>query len=256
MTTARTVGYLDHPRPLVLAHRGFSRTGLENSMAAFRAAVELGCTHVETDIHVTADDVVVAFHDDTLDRVTDATGPIADLPWDHVRRARIGGEEPIPTLEQVLVELPETHVNIDVKAPRAAVPTAAVVNRLEAWDRVCIGSFDDGTRRRTLAAMQRPVASSAATNRVRLFVVATRLRWQWLASRALSGIDCLQVPEAHDDTRVVSPRAVAMAHAADTQVHVWTVNEPHDMRRLLDWGVDGIVTDRADLALEIAATHR
>lgn len=250
-----TMPYLVGVRPRVFAHRGFSDEGLENSMQAFRAAVDLGCGYVETDTHVTRDGVVVAFHDDRLDRVTDASGAIADLSFDRVRRARIHGHAPIPTLEELLTELPDVKVNIDIKAPGAAEATAAVVNRCHAHDRVCIGSFEDATRRRGLAVMERAVATAAGTNTVRAFVAATRLRWQGLANRVLADIDCLQVPEVHDHTRIVSPRAVEMAHAAGTEVHVWTVNDPTDMQRLLDWGVDGLVTDRADVALGLVATH-
>src|SRR5690606_18455297 len=108
--------YLDHPGPVPLAHRGCSTDGLENSMAAFQAAVDLGFRYLETDVHATADGVLLAFHDASLDRVTDMNGEIARLPWSTVARARIGGVEPIPRLEDVLGTWPQVRVNIDVKS--------------------------------------------------------------------------------------------------------------------------------------------
>lgn len=243
--------YLDHDGPIAFAHRGFSRDGLENSMAAFAAAVDLGYQYVETDVHATADGVLVAIHDDTLDRVTDARGVIADLPWTTVSQARIGGREPIPRLEEILTTWPSLRVNIDVKADTAVMPTTAVVNRLHAHDRVLVGAFDDARRRAVLHGMDAPVATSAGTATVRAFVVATRLPTSWPTRRATRAIDCLQVPERSGRTAVVTPGTIAAAHDAGVGVHVWTVDDPQDMHRLLDWGVDGVMTDRADLLREV-----
>lgn len=243
--------YLDHDGPIAFAHRGFSRDGLENSMAAFAAAVDLGYDHVETDVHATVDGVLVAIHDGTLDRVTDARGAIVDLPWATVSRARIGGREPIPTLEELLATWPSLRVNIDVKADAAVAPTIAVVNRLRAHDRVLIGAFDDRRRRAVLGGMDAPVATSAGTTTVRAFVLGQRFPGSFATRLATRGVDCLQVPERSGRTAVVTPRTVAAAHAAGLQVHVWTVDDPADMHRLLDMGVDGLMTDRADLLRDV-----
>ncbi len=243
--------YLDHPGPLALAHRGFSPDGLENSMAAFRAAVDLGFDYVETDVHATRDGVVVAFHDDALDRVTDGRGRVADLPWDVVRRARIGGVEPIPTLAELLDAWPGLRVNVDVKVAGAVAGTAAAVERAAAHDRVCLASFSDARRRAVVRALSRPVATSGGTGTTAAFLGAVRARSPALVRRALREVDCLQVPERRGRLRVVTARTLAAAHAAGVQVHVWTVNRPADMHRLLDLGVDGIVSDRADLLREV-----
>src|SRR5436309_11628749 len=114
-------GFLDAAAPIAFAHRGFSRDGHENSMAAFEAAVALGYRYLETDVRVTADGVALAFHDATLDRVTNRSGRIADLPWAQVRNARIGGVEPIPLLADLLAAWPEVCVNIDVKSDRGVL---------------------------------------------------------------------------------------------------------------------------------------
>lgn len=244
--------YLDDPAGVVaLAHRGFSLDGRENSLAAFAAAVDLGFRYVETDAHATADGVAVALHDATLDRTTDGRGQVAALPWSTVRAARIGGTEPVPRLDDLLGTWPDLRVNVDVKDARAVGPVAEAVERTRAHDRVCVTSFSRARRRATLARLSRPVATSAGTSEVAAFLAAHRLRAPRAAARALRDVDCLQVPVAQGRLRVVDAGTVAAAHAAGRAVHVWTVNEPAEMRRLLDLGVDGLVTDRADLLRDV-----
>ncbi len=245
------MGYLDHPLPLALAHRGFSLDGLENTMAAFQAAVDLGYHYVETDVHATSDGVAIAFHDPQLDRVSDRRGRIAELPWAQVRQARVGGREPVPTLAEVLHTFPDLRVNIDVKSSSAIGPTVAVIEREKAHDRVLIGSFSDGRRRAVLDSLSRRSATSAGTGSVVRFVAARHLGLTGLIEKVAGQVDCLQVPEKQGGIRVVDERSVALAHEHGLQVHVWTVNDPQEMSRLLDLGVDGLVTDRADLLRDV-----
>ncbi len=245
------MGYFDLGAPIALAHRGFSLDGLENSMAAFAAAVDLGFGYVETDVHCTVDGVVVAFHDDSLDRVTDSSGVIGRLPWAQVRQARIGGSEPVPTLAEILHTWPRLRVNIDVKSAGAVGPTIDVIEREGAHDRVCLTSFSDARRLATVRGLSRPVATSGGTGVVLRFVLAAMVGAEDASRRALRDVGAIQVPERVGPLRVVSRRTIDAAHAAGTQVHVWTVNDPADMHRLLDLGVDGIVSDRADLLREV-----
>ena len=228
-----------------MAHRGFSRDGLENSMAAFAAAVDLGFRYVETDAHATSDGVAVVLHDETLDRTTDAHGLVRELPWREVRAARIGGVEPVPLLEDLLGSWPDLRVNIDVKEAAGIYPVAEVIERTAAHDRVLVGSFSAARRRATLRRLTRPVATCAATTESARFLLDARAGrpLEWLCRR----VDCLQVPAAVGPLTVVDERTLAAAHAAGLKVHVWTVNEPDEMRRLLDLGVDGLISDRADL---------
>lgn len=245
--------YFDDPSGVVaLAHRGFALDGRENSLTAFGAAVDLGFRYVETDAHATSDHVAVALHDDTLDRTTDAEGLVSELPWAVVGRALIGGVDPVPRLEDVLGTWPDLRVNVDVKSEHAIVPVAEAIERTASHDRVCVTSFSAVRRRETVARLSRPVATSAATGEVVRFLAAHRAHARRrLASRALRDVDALQVPVAQGRVRVVDAGTVATAHAAGRQVHVWTVNDPAEMHRLLDLGVDGLVTDRADLLREV-----
>lgn len=236
---------------VALAHRGFSLDGRENSLTAFGAAVDLGFRYVETDAHATADHVAVALHDETLDRTTNAEGLVSELPWSVVRRALIGGVDPVPRLEDVLGTWPDLRVNIDVKSEHAIVPVAGAIERTAAHARVCVTSFSSARRRETLARLSRPVATSAATGEVVRFLAAHRAHAPRLAARALRHVDALQVPVAQGRVRVVDAGTVATAHAAGRHVHVWTVDDPAEMHRLLDLGVDGIVTDRADLLRDV-----
>ncbi|WP_265443961.1 glycerophosphodiester phosphodiesterase [Flexivirga meconopsidis] len=230
--------YLDHLGVIAMAHRGFTGRGApENSLAAFGAAVDLGFSYVETDVHATSDGVLLAFHDDKLDRVTDSSGEISQLPWSTVRQAKIAGTHEIPTLDAVLDSWPDLRVNIDCKSAGAVAPLADAIERHSAHDRVCVASFSDKRRRAVLRRLSKPVATSGGQSVITRFV---------LGMNSLAGIDCLQVPQGAGPVPVVTARMVRRAHADGTQVHVWTIDEPDDMHRLLDLGVDGLITDRAD----------
>ena len=207
-------------------------------MRAFAAAVEMGYRYVETDVHVTADGRLVAFHDDVLDRVTDGTGPIAALPWKVVRRARTEGE-PIPLLEEILGTWPALRVNIDPKHDRAVRPLLEVLARTHAWDRVCVGAFSDAR----LATVRRLSGGRLCTG---LGPWAVRRLWFAGYGVPVGPIpgDCAQVPVRRGRVTVVTPRFIRASHRRGLQVHVWTVDESAEMERLLDMDVDGIMTDR------------
>jgi len=232
---------------IAMAHRGFSPDGLENSMAAFRAAVELGYRYLEMDVHTTADGVLLVFHDPSLDRVTDGQGRIARLPAGTVAQARIGGVEPIPLFEELVRTFPKVRLNLDIKDWNSVRSLAAAIEQHGVHDQVLIASFSDRRRRAVVKRLSRPVAASAGIVSNALFTVlgpvlpAPAIRW------ALRGVHVLQVPVSYGSVRVVTPGFVRRAHRHGLQVHVWTINDPAEMHRLLDLGVDGIVTDRADL---------
>ena len=254
MTTAAEHPYFDAP-PLALAHRGGAEfapnRGIENTMAAFRNAVDLGYRYLETDVHATRDGHLIAFHDDRLDRVTDGHGLIAELPWSSVDAARIGGAEPIPELAQLLETFPDARINIDIKAPGAVAPLWQTIQRHHAEGRVCVGSFSN----RRLAAFRRVAGPGVATAAGQIGTAALRFAPGWLSSLLHSPAQVLQIPTTHTvrgrTVRLVTPRLLETAHRLGKQVHVWTVDDPAEMARLLDLGVDGIVSDRIDTLKEV-----
>ncbi|MEU2441210.1 glycerophosphodiester phosphodiesterase [Streptomyces rubradiris] len=239
--------YLDHPGPIAFAHRGGAADGLENTVAQFRRAVELGYRYIETDVHATADGRLVAFHDATLDRVTDGAGRIADLPWAEVRHARVAGREPVPLFEELLEAFPRVRWNIDVKAEPALRPLLELIERADAWGRVCVGSFSEA---RVLRA-QRLAGPRLATSLGTRGVLGLRLRSWALPAAVRRSAVAAQVPEVQSGVPVADHRFIRAAHARGLQVHVWTVNEPERMHRLLDLGVDGIMTDHIGTLREV-----
>ncbi|MZE78523.1 glycerophosphodiester phosphodiesterase family protein [Streptomyces xinghaiensis] len=243
--------FLDHPATLAFAHRGGAADGLENTHAAFRRAVAAGYRYLETDVHATSDGALVAFHDATLDRVTDARGAIAELPWSRVRRARVGGTEPLPLFEELLEEFPEARWNVDVKAEAALAPLIGLLRRTGAWDRVCVGSFSEARVARAQLLGGPRLATSLGTRGV----LGLRLRSYRLPARSRHSAVCVQVPERHGRLRVVDRAFVRAAHALGLQVHVWTVNDAGRMAALLDLGVDGIMTDHIE-TLRTVLTER
>jgi glycerophosphoryl diester phosphodiesterase len=242
-----------------MAHRGFSLSGLENSLAAFRSAVELGYFHLETDVHTTSDGELLLFHDRTLDRVTDGHGRIHDLTADEVREVRIGGTEPVPTFDELVEAFPNARFNLDVKDWHSVPSVVAAIERHQVHDRVLIASFSDRRRRAVLRQLSRRTASSAGTLANALFLVLGPLLSAGRAGapvravlrRVLRDVDALQVPLRYRTIPVVTPGYVRRAHELGLYVHVWTINDPAQMHRLLDLGVDGIVSDRADLLKEV-----
>ncbi|MGP3922057.1 glycerophosphodiester phosphodiesterase [Streptomyces sp. 8N616] len=234
--------FLEHPATLAFAHRGGAADGLENTAAAFRRAIGAGYRYLETDVHATSDGTLVAFHDPALDRVTDASGRIAELPWSEVRHARVAGSEPVPLFEELLECFPEARWNVDIKAEAALVPLVELIGRTGAWDRVCIGSFSEGRVTRALKLAGPRLATSYGTRGV----VGLRLRSYGLPARVRRTAVAVQVPERQSGIRVVDRAFVRAAHARGLQVHVWTVNDADRMTSLLDLGVDGIMTDHID----------
>lgn len=239
--------FLDGPVPAAFAHRGArlpGRDGMENSMAAFARAVGLGYRYLETDVQATADGALVTFHDPTLDRVTDRCGRIAALPYAQVARARIGGTDPVPLLEEVLHTWPRLRVNVDVKGPGAVPALVRVLRRANALDRVCVASFSD----RRLSAVRRALGPGVCTSLGPVGVAALRaVSQRRLPARfAPRDAQCVQVPVGFGPLRVITPRFLTTAHQLGLPVHAWTIDDPAEMNWLLDLGIDGLITDDVD----------
>ncbi len=246
------MAYLDDGGPvLAFAHRGGAYhpelEGLENTRAAFAHAVALGYRYLETDVHVTCDGVLLAFHDAVLERVSDRTGPVAQATWEEVRQALVHDRERIPRMAELLEAFPTARFNIDLKADAAVGPLARLLAETGSEDRVMVGSFS-ARRLRAFRRLAPRVATSAHPWEVVAFRLLPSAR---LARRLAPRCRALQVPHARGPLRIVTPGLVRRAHAAGVHVHVWTVDDPDEMAQLLDRGVDGLMTDRTDILRDV-----
>lgn len=243
--------YLALARPRVIAHRGLALTVPENTLASFQAATDAGAHYLETDVHVSRDGVAVVSHDPDLARFGHSVR-IADRTVAELGQTDLGGGHCVPTLAEVLDAFPASRFNIDLKEPAVLGPALAAIQATGASERVLVTSFSD--RRRRQAARELPGIATSAGTRAVLSARATAFipaapGWRSI----LGGAAALQVPERYFGLHLVTPAMLRAAHRAGVELHVWTINEPDDMRRLLALGVDGIVTDRADLALAVVA---
>ena len=241
---------LEHPRGVIaMAHRGGARhpdlLGLENTLHAFRHAAALGYRYLETDVHVTRDGRLVAFHDSVLDRVTDRLGAVAALHSEELAEARIAGEHAVPSMAELLEELPDRRFNIDLKAPGSVAALADLLARTDAGNRVCVGSFSSAHLQEFRRLTHGRVATSAAPAEVALFLTTSWPGLRRLVARRPFAV--LQIPRRRGRLPLVTRSLVRRAHAAGVHVHVWTVDEPGEMTELLDLGVDGLITDRTDV---------
>ena len=239
-------GFLDVP-PLAFAHRGGSGTagnvGIENSLAAFAHAYELGYRYLETDVRMSSDGVVYAIHDEALDRLTGSPDPVATLTAESLDLQRLDQREPFARLEALYEAFPDARLNIDVKSDDAVEATCSIVAAHDAVDRTCLSSFSH-TRLVRIRKILPEVATSASRREVALF---TLLPGRLISRRVV----CLQVPVGYRGIRLVTPRFIRRAHARGLQVHVWTVDDADEMHRLLDLGADGIITDRTDVLKDV-----
>lgn len=242
--------YLEWPGPIAFAHRGGASDNPENTMPAFQHAVDLGFTYLETDVHATADGVLVAFHDPDLSRTTEHTGTINQLTWDQLRHVRVAGREQIPLFEDLVGSFPDHRFNIDCKANTAVPGLIASLRRLDCLDRVCIGSFSDRRLRVLRSTFGDRLCTSFGPAQITTLRAGRRVRW---------GGQIAQVPPSIKRLTVLTERLLAAAHAQGHHVHVWTIDDRAEMERLLDLGVDGIMTDRPqvlrDLLIERGEWH-
>ena len=248
-------GFFAPARPRVLAHRGLAVEAPENTLLAFLHAVNAGASYIETDVNGSADGVAIVSHDPDLTRVAGRDVRVAQLTASELRRVPLGDGQNFCSLADALDAFPDTRFNIDVKSADAIPGTVKAITDLRATDRVLIGSFS--TKRRLAVVEQLPgVATSISASGAVPAVHAARMGATGFLSRILAGVQAVQLPETVAGASIVTPRAIRTFHAVGVEVHVWTINEPADMIRLLDAGVDALVTDRADLALPLVAERQ
>lgn len=237
---------LSAPKACALAHRGGALEGEENTLPAFAQAQALGFTHAELDVHTTRDNVVVIHHDADLARLCSDPRRIAELDHAELKSVRTHGGAEIPTLEAFLHEFPKMFAVIEVKTRRAIDPLCDLILRLGAMERICISGFDEASTQDAIGRLGPDLLWSPAHGQVaRLWARGWGLRVPLTAFRVV------QVPVRWRGVAVVTPRFVRAAHAAGVCVQVWTVNDSAEMIRLLDMGVDGLITDRPSLLREV-----
>jgi glycerophosphoryl diester phosphodiesterase len=256
--------YLVKQGILAMAHRGGMGLWPPNTLYAFERASALGVDALEMDIHATKDGVIVVRHDPTVDQTTDGTGYIQNLTLAELKRLDAGYNWTsdgglsypfrglgitVPTLEEVISALPNMRLNIDIKPedPAAVAPFCQILRRYSKLNGVMVGSFHNHQLRR-FRELCPEVATAAGVSETELFYGLTLM--------SLSGIfqpraNAFQIPEYQGSLHVVTERFVKNAHAHNMEVHVWTVNEVDDMRRLLDWGVDGLISDYPDRLMSL-----
>lgn len=227
----------------------------ENTQLAFDRALAAGATHIETDVHASKDGIAVICHDAELDRIASTSASVAELTFAELSALTLPNGQRLISLSEALASLPDAHFNIDVKDARAVAPTAEAVLAADATSRVLITSFSERRRRDTVRLLP-GVASSASASRFALAVVAAKLGLSPVVRRALRGLVAVQVPQRAGPLRITTPRVIRAMHRAGVEVHVWTVNDEHEMTSLLDLGIDGLVTDRTDLAVPLVAARR
>jgi glycerophosphoryl diester phosphodiesterase len=239
---------------IALAHRGGAtyppNLHRENSLHAFAQAAALGYRYLETDVHATADGVLIAFHDSKLDRVTDGRGAIADLTYEQVSRAKIHGIDDIPRFEDLLTSFPNARFNVDAKSRASVDLLADLIITHRAHDRVCVNSFSFRRLHRLRRQLGPQVASGASALAIAIYRFAPRL------TRIIdTAAPVLQIPMEQKILgmrfRVCTRSLIQAAHQSGKLVQIWTIDDPETMAKLIDSGVDGIFTDRIDLLKDL-----
>jgi glycerophosphoryl diester phosphodiesterase len=256
--------FRDPMRFVAMAHRGGEGQWPSNTLYAFERAVSLGADAIELDIHLSADGVLIVRHDPVVETTTDGRGAIRDLTLDEIKALDAGftwtadeGQSfpfrgqgiTIPTLDEVIQAFPDTWINIDIKPQEAhaAIQLSRALNQYKASDRVVVGSFHE-RQLRLFRRLCPSVATAAGVVETRAFFSLSLLR---LSHFYHPKVFALQIPEASNGLQLVTPRFIRDAHAQNIRVNVWTVNETEDMRRLIDWGVDGLISDYPERLLKV-----
>ena len=254
----------DLPHPLVIAHQGGDELCPGNTMYAFTQAAALGVDVLEMDLHITKDGVLVLMHDETVDRTTDGTGTIEEMTLEEIKALDAGydwspdggdtfpyrgqGIE-VPTLEEIFQAFPEYHLTIEIKKTEGSMaqPFCELIRTYGMQDKVLVASFHD-ERMEEFRQVCPEVATSSARQETTTFVLLSKVFLGRLYSPAFFS---LQVPEESNDITVMTAQFVRAAHERNLKVEPWTIDDPEQMRQYIAWGVDGIITDRPDIMLEI-----
>lgn len=251
--------FLDHAHPIAFAHRGGALEAPENTWTSFRHAFDLGYHYIETDVHATSDGVVVTIHDEDLARTSDRAGLVREMRWSDLSAVRLtGSDDPVPRLDDVLAAWPELRWNIDAKHDSVVGPLIETIHRCGALDRVCITSFDDRRLARIRRAMGPKLCTGmgpVATTALRVASVLPGRAGKALGERVTT-FGAAQIPVRQGRIPLADRRFIDTAHRLGIEVHVWTVDDAATIERLLDFGVDGIMTDRPSALRDLLVRRR
>jgi glycerophosphoryl diester phosphodiesterase len=234
--------------PRMLAHRGLAVDAPENTLLAFVKALAAGATYLETDVHASRDGVAVLSHDPNLVRTAGHKVRVNQLTLAQLRKIDLGEGQTFSTLSELLDAFPEARFNIDIKSLDAGRPAAEAILKAGATNRVLITSFN-AKRRHSAVKLLPGVASSCSPGEIIIAVIGAKLRLSAVVRWALRHVTAVQVPVRSAGVRIATRGVIARFHEAGREVHIWTINDVAQMKRLLDLGVDGLFTDRIDLAL-------
>lgn len=234
---------------LVVAHRGLALGFPENTLPAFRAALEVGADILETDVHASADGVAMISHDPDLLRSAGRPQQISTLRQRELSTIDLGTGVTMPSLAELLEEFPHAHFSVDIKHPAALEPVASTLKRMQATSRVMIASFSSKTRAHAIKALS-PIVNCATSQQVLPAYLASRLGLSRVAHQALNGAQAVFIPPRWRGINLITPRFVSQLTERKVTLGVWTINDPELMTRYWQLGVRAMVTDRADLAVE------
>ena len=247
MAVTPVPGFFDFPAPLAFAHRGGGAEVPENTWSAFAHAVSLGYHYVETDIRATRDGMAVALHDPTIDRVSGQRGVLSQMTWRQLRDVRLPDGRDVPRLDELLASWPDLHWNIDVKRREAVAPVVEAIRRAGATERVLVAAFAGRRTAHVRAALGPRLATGAGRTAIARLLAAKTFPWLPMGKTPSAA----QVPVRRRGLLILDAGFVAACHRAGVVVHVWTVDEREEMQRVLDLGVDGIMTDRPTVLKEV-----
>ena len=237
--------YLNYSGVAVLAHRGGSIESFENTIESFYYSQSLGCKFIETDVQVSSDGIPYIFHDETLTRLLNKNTVFSDLHSNEIDNLRIFDSHKIPRLDETLQTFPDMYFQIDVKTDAVAMPALEVIYQCKAEDRVCIASFNS-SRLSRVNNKYPELCLSMGPNEVGKMLLSSF----GLYNKTIIG-DCLQVPMYYYGIKVVTKRFVDFVHSKGLKICVWTINDEKTFKKLIDMGVDGIITDKPKLLFEI-----
>jgi len=241
--------YLNVSGVAISAHRGGSIEAPENTLESFEYALELGSSYIETDVQLSADGIPYIFHDDDLKRLLGRDVMFNSMSSSEIEKLRLFKSYSIPTLKMALENFPDALFQIDLKTDEVAMPAMQVIEELNAFDRVCIASFSSNRLKMVRENFPKTCFSMGPKEILQVLLASFGLYKQNVPG------DCLQVPIYHYGIKLVTKRFVKYVQSIGLKIHVWTINDVDTMQKLIDLGVDGIITDKPKVLRDLLSKN-